>query len=65
MSTPDVDPGQPDEPDDAALAAEYVLRLLDPTEEAACAARAAQDRAFAAEVARWNKVREAAGIPQQ
>jgi anti-sigma-K factor RskA len=53
MSTPDIDPGQPDEPDDAALAAEYVLRLLDPTEEAACAARAAQDRAFAGEVARW------------
>ena len=50
MSDADLDPGQPDEPDDAALAAEYVLRLLDPTEEAACAARVAQDPAFAAEV---------------
>jgi anti-sigma-K factor RskA len=42
----------PDDPD-AALAAEYVLRLLDPAEEAACAARIERDPAFAAEVARW------------
>jgi anti-sigma-K factor RskA len=49
-----------DEPDDltpterdAALAGEYALRLLDPAEEAACAAREAADPAFAAEVARW------------
>ena len=42
----------PDDPD-AALAAEYVLRLLDPAEEAACAARVAADPGFAAEVARW------------
>ena len=52
------DPGTPlpdDLPDDpdAALAAEFVLRLLDPAEEAACRARADRDPAFAAEVARW------------
>ena len=41
----------PDDPD-AALAAEYVLRLLDPAEEAACAARIERDPGFAAEVAR-------------
>ncbi len=38
---------------DAALAAEFVLRLLDPAETAACAAREAADPGFAAEVARW------------
>ena len=42
----------PDDPD-AALAAEYVLRLLDPAEEAACAARIAREPGFAAEVERW------------
>lgn len=49
-----------DEPDDltpaerdAALAGEYALRLLDPAEHAACAAREATDPGFAAEVARW------------
>lgn len=48
----------PDDPD-AALAAEYVLRLLDPTEEAACARRIERDQAFAAEVARWQAEFEA------
>ncbi len=43
------DPGDPD----AVLAAEFVLRLLPAEEEAACAARAGRDPAFAAEVARW------------
>lgn len=50
------DPFDPDDlPEDAdrALAAEYVLRLLDPAEEAVCAARVASDPAFAAEVERW------------
>jgi anti-sigma-K factor RskA len=42
----------PDDPD-AVLAAEYVLRLLDPAEEAACADRVERDAGFAAEVARW------------
>jgi len=42
----------PDDPD-AVLAAEFVLRLLDPAEEAACADRVARDPGFAAEVARW------------
>lgn len=41
----------PDDPD--ALAAEFVLRLLTAEEEAACAARAARDPAFAAAVQRW------------
>ena len=59
MSTPDTLTGQPDEPDDAALAAEYVLRLLETPEEAAAAARAARDPAFAAEVARWRGTFEA------
>ena len=40
-----------DEPD--MLAAEFVLRLLPPDEEAACAARLARDPVFAEEVARW------------
>ena len=48
-------PDLPDDPD-AAVAAEYVLRLLDPGEEAACAVRAAREPAFAAEVARWEAV---------
>ena len=52
MSDPTILPDLPDDPD-AALAAEYVLRLLDAEEEAACAARVARDTAFAAEVARW------------
>jgi anti-sigma-K factor RskA len=42
----------PDDPD-AALAAEYVLRLLEPGVAAACAARVVRDPGFAAEVARW------------
>jgi anti-sigma-K factor RskA len=48
------DPG-PELPEeaDAALAAEYVLRLLGPEEAAACAAREARDPDFAALVARW------------
>lgn len=46
-------PGGPPENPDVTLAAEYVLRLLDPAEEAACAARASRDPAFAAEVERW------------
>jgi anti-sigma-K factor RskA len=47
--------GGPEVPDDpeAALAAEYVLRLLDPGQAAECAARVARDPGFAAEVARW------------
>jgi anti-sigma-K factor RskA len=44
----------PDDPD-AALAAEYVLRLLDAAETAACEARLARDPAFAAEVVRWQE----------
>jgi anti-sigma-K factor RskA len=54
------DPGPelPDDPD-AALAAEYVLRLLDPAEAAACAAREARDPAFAALVADWRAEFEA------
>jgi anti-sigma-K factor RskA len=38
---------------DAALAGEYVLRLLPPEEAAACAAREATDPGFAAQVAAW------------
>jgi anti-sigma-K factor RskA len=53
MSVSDIDAGGPPDDPDAALAAEYVLRLLDPAEEADCAARVARDPAFAAEVARW------------
>jgi anti-sigma-K factor RskA len=54
MSASDIDAGgPPGDPDDAALAAEYVLRLLDPEEEAACSARLARDPGFAADVARW------------
>lgn len=52
MSDADLLSDLPDDPD-AALAAEYVLRLLDPAEEAACAARVARDPAFADAVARW------------
>jgi len=40
-------------PDDSILAAEYVLRLLDPAEEAQVAARLARDPALAEEVAAW------------
>lgn len=43
----------PPERRDSALAAEYVLRLLGPAEDAACVAREYADPAFAAEVARW------------
>ena len=45
-------PDLPEDPD-AALAGEYVLRLLAPEEAAACAAREARDPAFAALVAAW------------
>ena len=40
-------------PDDSLLAAEYVLRLLEPAEEAAVAARLSREPALAAEVAAW------------
>ena len=45
----------PERPEDAdaALAGEYVLRLLGPDETAACAAREVRDRDFAALVALW------------
>ncbi len=43
----------PRDDDLSLLAAEYVLRLLDPAEEAAVAARLARDPALAAEVAAW------------
>jgi anti-sigma-K factor RskA len=39
--------------DDSLLAAEYVLRLLDPAEEARVAARIAREPALAEEVAAW------------
>jgi anti-sigma-K factor RskA len=45
-------PDLPEDPD-AALAGEYVLRLLAPEEAAACAAREARDPRFAALVAAW------------
>jgi anti-sigma-K factor RskA len=53
MSMRDDLDGLPPDGGDAALAAEYVLRLLDPAQEAACAARERDDPGFAAEVARW------------
>lgn len=59
MSDTPLPTGTPPEDPDAALAAEYVLRLLDPPEEAACAARIARDPAFAAQVARWRATFEA------
>ncbi len=40
-------------PDDSGLAAELVLGLLNPAEEAQARARTAVDSAFAADVARW------------
>ena len=43
----------PRDDDDSLLAAEYVLRLLDPAAEAAFAARLPQEPALAAEVAAW------------
>ena len=52
--TPDLRDDLPDDPD-AALAGEYVLRLLGPEETAACAAREARDPAFAALVAAWRR----------
>lgn len=55
-SDDDTRDGQPGTPDgDRALAAEYVLRLLDPAEETACAARVARESGFAEEVAWWQK----------
>ncbi|HEY9019541.1 MAG TPA: anti-sigma factor [Paracoccaceae bacterium] len=48
----DVTPDTPRE-DDSLLAAEYVLRLLDPAEEARVAARLAREPALAAAVAAW------------
>lgn len=51
----DLGPGERD----AALAGEYMLRLLDPAETAACAAREAAEPGFAAEVARWRQDFEA------
>jgi anti-sigma-K factor RskA len=53
MSADDIDRIEPPGDPDAALAAEYVLRLLDADEEAACAAREARDPAFAALVDEW------------
>jgi anti-sigma-K factor RskA len=41
--------------DDATLAAEYVLRLLDPDAMAEAEARIGRDPAFAAEVRRWQE----------
>lgn len=52
MSAPGAAGADPPE-DDAALAAEYVLRLLDPEQEAECRLREARDRGFAAEAERW------------
>jgi anti-sigma-K factor RskA len=42
-------------PDDSALAAELVLGLLSPAEEAQARARVATDAAFAADVAAWEE----------
>jgi anti-sigma-K factor RskA len=53
MSTDEDFSDQTPESADAALAGEFVLRLLAPKEHAACATRVETDRAFAAEVARW------------
>lgn len=53
MTTRDAFDDLPPEDADAALAAEYVLRLLGDAENAACAAREATDPTFAAAVARW------------
>lgn len=49
----DQDQDTPREDDLSLLAAEYVLRLLDPAEEAAVAARLARDPALNAEVTAW------------
>lgn len=51
MSAPDIFDDLPDDPD--ALAAEFVLRLLTPEDEALCAARMGRDPVFAEAVARW------------
>ena len=51
----DLSRDEPPEDGAAVLAAEYVLRLLDPAAEAACAAREARDPLFAAEVDRWRQ----------
>lgn len=48
----DVSPDTPRD-EESLLAAEYVLRLLDPTEEARVAARLAREPALAEEVAAW------------
>jgi len=53
MSASTIPPDDLPENPDATLAAEYVLRLLDPATEAACVERLGRDRAFAAEVERW------------
>jgi anti-sigma-K factor RskA len=53
MSGDDIDRTDPPGDPDAALAAEYVLSLLDPAEAAACAAREARDPGFAALVRDW------------
>ena len=50
MSTPETPPLSGE---DSLLAAEYVLRLLDPAEEARLAARLAREPALAEEVAGW------------
>lgn len=52
MRAPGATGAEPPE-DDAALAAEYVLRLLDPEQEAECRLREARNRGFAAEAERW------------
>lgn len=49
----DLPPQDMPEDPDLTLAGEYVLRLLDPDEAAACAAREVRDPAFAALVAAW------------
>jgi anti-sigma-K factor RskA len=53
MSDAVLPPEDPPEGPESTLAAEYVLRLLGPDEEAACAVRVDREPAFAAEVARW------------
>jgi anti-sigma-K factor RskA len=45
----------PDHDDDAVLAAEYALRLLEGDEERSARARLASEPAFAADVAFWNE----------
>jgi anti-sigma-K factor RskA len=59
MSGDDIDRTEPPGDPDSALAAEYVLRLLDPAETAACADREARDAGFAALVRDWRSEFEA------